>query len=110
MSCPQPPRTAAGRQARTPMVRVRRSGRCEAREDMFMMEKIQAHPARARDERGMAAVEYAVGVVLIIVIIGAIILSIQGNWFGDLVQKLVAALVASVTEAFELPSGLPFGK
>ena len=70
-----------------------------------MLEPIQthpAHPARIRDERGMAAVEYAIGVVLVIAIIGAIIMSIQGGWFGSLVESLVTALVDSVTEAFDL--------
>lgn len=70
-----------------------------------MLEPIQthlAHPARIRGERGMAAVEYAIGVVLVIAIIGAIIMSIQGGWFGSLVESLVTALVDSVTEAFDL--------
>ncbi len=69
-----------------------------------------AHPMRIRGERGMATVEYAIGVVLVIAIIGAIILSIQGEWFGQLVEKLVGALADSVTEAFELGDWLPFGK
>ncbi len=72
-----------------------------------MLEAIQNRPVRIRGERGMAAVEYAIGVVLIIAIIGAIIASIQGDWFGPLVENLVAALVDTVTEAFDLPSLFP---
>lgn len=72
-----------------------------------MLEAIQNRPVRIRGERGMAAVEYAIGVVLIIAIIGAIIASIQGNWFGPLVENLVTALVKSVTDAFQLPNLIP---
>ncbi|MBK8462016.1 MAG: DUF4244 domain-containing protein [Nigerium sp.] len=75
-----------------------------------MLETIQTRPVRIRGERGMATVEYAIGVVLVIAIIGAIILSIQGGWFDPLVQKLVQALMESVTDAFALPGWLPFGK
>ncbi|MFT3876715.1 MAG: hypothetical protein QM708_09885 [Propioniciclava sp.] len=78
-----------------------------------MLDKIQTHPARPvrrRDERGMVAIEYAMGVVLIIVIIGVMIVAINGGWFGTLVQGLVTALLDSVKSSFELPSWAVFGK
>lgn len=57
---------------------------------------------QALRERGMATVEYALGVVLVIVIIGAIIVSIQAGWFDVLVQELVKALMAAVQKGFGL--------
>lgn len=59
-------------------------------------------------ERGMATVEYAIGVVLVVVIIGLIIASIQMGWFETLVQELVEALGESVGKVFGLE--IPFGK
>lgn len=54
-------------------------------------------------ERGMATVEYALGVVVVIVIIGAIVLAIQTGTFGDLVNELLKALMNWIKQAFELP-------
>lgn len=53
-------------------------------------------------ERGMATIEYAIGTVLVIVIVGVIIASIQGGWFHTVVQHLVEALGQSIQEAFKL--------
>lgn len=54
-------------------------------------------------ERGMATVEYALGVVVVIVIIGAIILAIGTGTFGDLVEQLIGALMNWIMGVFDLP-------
>lgn len=45
-----------------------------------------------RDERGMTTAEYAVGVVLVITIVGLIIKALQAGWFGTLVKTFVTLL------------------
>lgn len=57
---------------------------------------------RAGHERGMATVEYAIGVVLVLVIVGAIILSIQQGWFSKLAQELIEALMETVMKSFNI--------
>lgn len=52
-----------------------------------------------RDERGMATVEYAIGIVLVVTIVGLIIAAIQGDWFGPLVKILVKAIFDMVKVA-----------
>lgn len=54
-------------------------------------------------ERGMTTVEYALGVVVVIVLIGAIIVAIQTGSFGDLVNELIEAILGWITAAFDLP-------
>lgn len=58
---------------------------------------------RTLRERGMATVEYALGVVVVIVLIGAIVIAIQTGSFRDLVEELIEALMNWVTGAFKLP-------
>ena len=59
-------------------------------------------PARRRagHERGMATVEYAIGIVLVLVIVGAVIVSIQQGWFAELAQELIEALGQTVIKSF----------
>lgn len=57
---------------------------------------------RGLRERGMATVEYALGVVVVIVIIGAIVVAIQTGSFGTLLEGLIQALMGWITGAFDL--------
>ncbi|HOA88640.1 hypothetical protein [Propioniciclava tarda] len=50
-------------------------------------------------ERGMVTIEYAIGAVLVIVLVGVIIAAIQQGWFGDLVHSLVALLMQAIPRA-----------
>lgn len=61
-------------------------------------------------ERGMATVEYALGVIVVIVLIGAIVVAINTGSFGDLVDQLLKALMGWITSAFQLPIMSFFGK
>lgn len=54
---------------------------------------------RALHERGMVTIEYAIGAVLVLVLVGVIIASIQQGWFAQLVQQLVEFLVGQVKRA-----------
>lgn len=54
-------------------------------------------------ERGMATVEYALGVVVVIVIIGVIVVAIQTGSFGELVEQLIKAILGWITQAFSVP-------
>ena len=54
-------------------------------------------------ERGMATVEYALGVVVVIVLVGAIVVAIQTGTFGDLIEQLLGAIVKWITKVFEIP-------
>lgn len=60
-------------------------------------------PGRLRDERGMNTVEYAIGIVLVLVTIGLIIASIQMGWFDVLVKELVTAFFSAIKTALGLP-------
>lgn len=62
-------------------------------------------PTRTRHlrERGMATVEYALGVVVVIVLIGVIIAAIQTGTLQDLIEELLKAIVGWVKAAFNLP-------
>lgn len=53
-------------------------------------------------ERGMVTIEYAVGAVLVLVLVGVIIASIQQGWFGTLVQQLVGILMKAIPKALGL--------
>ena len=44
------------------------------------------HAPVRRVERGMVTIEYAVGAVMVIALVAAIIAAIAGGWFGTLVQ------------------------
>lgn len=57
-------------------------------------------------ERGMATIEYALGVVVVVVIIGVVIAAIQTGTFQSLVEQLISAIVGWVEQAFKIP--LPF--
>lgn len=59
-------------------------------------------------ERGMATLEYALGVVVVIVIIGVVIAAIQTGTFQDLVKQLIEAIMGWIQEAFKV--SLPFGR
>lgn len=52
--------------------------------------------ARRRSERGLTTVEYAIGIALIIAVVGAMIVATQADFFTQLVQDLFKALFASV--------------
>lgn len=52
---------------------------------------------RRRWERGLATVEYALGVVLIVTVIGAMVWSAQQGWFKDLVKALFETIFRLVT-------------
>ncbi len=54
-------------------------------------------------ERGMATVEYALGVVVVIVLIGVIIAAIQTGTFQELVEQLIKAVMNWIVQAFNLP-------
>ena len=53
-------------------------------------------------ERGMATVEYALGVVVVIVINGATVVAINTGSFSQLVDNLIGALMEWITGAFDL--------
>lgn len=48
-------------------------------------------------ERGLATVEYAVGILLILTVVGSMIWSAQQGWFKELVQTLFGTIFALVT-------------
>ncbi len=50
-------------------------------------------------ERGMVTVEYAIGAVLVIVLVGVVIASIQQGWFATMVQNLVQLLMNTIPKA-----------
>lgn len=52
---------------------------------------------RGRLERGMATVEYAIGILLIVTIVGVMVWSAQQGWFKDLVEALFRTLFTLVT-------------
>jgi Flp pilus assembly pilin Flp len=54
---------------------------------------------RTLRERGMITIEYAMGIVLVIAIVMAMVVSIQQGWFGDLFHNLVTALFATIQSA-----------
>ncbi len=74
-----------------------------------MLDKLNV-PRQQLRERGMATVEYALGVVVVIVIIGAIVVAINTGTFGSLVDELIQALMGWITQAFQLPLLDFFGK
>ena len=57
--------------------------------------------ARLR-ERGMATVEYALGVVIVIVLIGLIITAINTGTFKELLDQLISAIMGWIQEAFKV--------
>lgn len=50
-------------------------------------------------ERGMITIEYAIGAVLVLVLVGVIIASIQQGWFQVMVKDLVAFLMEHIRMA-----------
>lgn len=56
-------------------------------------------------ERGMATVEYAMGVVVVLVVIGVVVVALKTGTFQGLIENLLKALVGWVSGAFglELP-------
>ena len=66
-------------------------------------------PTRNRlRERGMATVEYALGVIVVIVLIGAIVVAINTDTFQALLSGLFKALLGWITSAFQLPIPIKF--
>lgn len=57
---------------------------------------------RRLGERGLTTVEYAIGIVLVITIVGAIIFAIQTDTFGLLMQGLFKAIFAYVQAMFKV--------
>ena len=53
-------------------------------------------------ERGMATVEYALGVVIVIVLIGLIITAINTGTFKELLDQLISAIMGWIQEAFKV--------
>lgn len=54
-------------------------------------------------ERGLATVEYAVGIVLVLTVVGALIWSAQQGWFKDLVKVLFETIFRLVTQHLAMP-------
>lgn len=54
---------------------------------------------RTLRERGMITIEYAMGIVLVIAIVMAMVVAIKGGWFGPLFQNLVTALFTTIQSA-----------
>ena len=50
-------------------------------------------------ERGLTTVEYAVGIVLVITIVGLLIAAAQQGWFMELVKALVGTIFRVLTTA-----------
>lgn len=65
-----------------------------------MSQQIEAHTGaerrRSLAERGMATVEYAIGIVLVVTIMAVIIKAAQDGWFLDLVKGLIQALFSVI--------------
>ena len=64
---------------------------------------VEARPApgrinRARLDRGLATVEYAVGILLIVTVVGVMVWSAQQGWFKELVEALFRTLFQLVTQ------------
>lgn len=53
---------------------------------------------RARLDRGLATVEYAVGILLIVTVVGVMVWSAQQGWFKELVEALFRTLFQLVTQ------------
>lgn len=68
-------------------------------------------PSRWRlHERGMATVEYALGVIVVIVLIGVIVVAINTGSFDKLVNELIEAVMGWVQDAFDPKLLNPFKK
>ena len=65
---------------------------------------------RSLAERGMTTVEYALGVVVVIVLIGVIVTAIQTGTFRELIEALIGAIAKWITGAFNVPIPSFFGK
>ncbi|MFV0452620.1 MAG: hypothetical protein ACK5LS_10340 [Propioniciclava sp.] len=50
-------------------------------------------------ERGLTTVEYAIGIVLILAIVGVLILAVKEGWFMGLVQMLMKAIFDAILSA-----------
>jgi hypothetical protein len=57
------------------------------------------HGRRGLRERGMVTIEYAIGAVLVLVLVGVVIASIQGGWFDSMVKDLVTLLMQTIPKA-----------
>lgn len=52
---------------------------------------------RRRGERGLTTIEYALGIALIIAVIGALVVAARADFFGELVQGLFRELFQQIT-------------
>ena len=57
----------------------------------------------SRNERGLTTVEYAIGIVLVITIVGVLATSADSEEFRGLVQNLFGVIFAKLTSGFSLP-------
>lgn len=53
---------------------------------------------RCQGERGLATVEYAVGILLILTVVGVMVWSAQQGWFKELVEALFRTIFQLVTQ------------
>lgn len=53
---------------------------------------------RSTLERGLTTVEYAIGIVLVITIVGLLIKAAGEGWFMTLVKTLVTAIFKAITQ------------
>ncbi len=58
--------------------------------------------ARPRRERGMVTIEYAVGAVMVIALVAAIIVAINQGWMGELSQGFAGFIFDQFKRALQL--------
>lgn len=66
------------------------------------LEVVRSGGAIERDhlrERGLATVEYAIGIVLVITVVGVLIWSAQQGFFKEAVESLFRAIFQIITQA-----------
>lgn len=56
-----------------------------------------------RNERGLTTVEYAIGVILVITIVGVLATTASGPEFQRLVSDLFGVIFGKLTQGFRLP-------
>lgn len=58
---------------------------------------------RSALERGMATVEYALGILLVVTVVGVAVWSAQQGWFRDMVEAVFKLLFQLVTSHLTIP-------
>nr|NLI50443.1 DUF4244 domain-containing protein [Propionibacterium sp.] len=61
-----------------------------------------AAPGRVRGERGMVTIEYAVGAVMVIALVAAIVVAIGQGWMGELTQSFAQFIFDQFKRALQL--------